>query len=172
VTIPETHPRYGYRRMTTIVRREGYCVNHKRIQRLCRNEGLRVLKKAKKRSRVGTSVTGTRLRASRTTSGPSTSSSTRPRNFKTRKLLNITDEFTREALAIEVHRSIDDTVVVLESLVGAKGRAPEFIRMDNGPELTANARRDWCRFWIRQRLHRAGEPMGEPIHRVLQRQAA
>jgi putative transposase len=47
-----------------------------------------------------------------------------------------------------VHRSItaDDTVVVLESLVAAKGPAPEFIRMDNGPELTANALRDWCRF--------------------------
>jgi Integrase core domain len=35
---------------------------------------------------------------------------------------------------------------VLESLVAAKGAAPEFIRMDNGPELTANALRDWCRF--------------------------
>ena len=47
-----------------------------------------------------------------------------------------------------MHRSItaDDTVVVLESLVAAKGRPPEFIRMDNGPELTANALRDWCRF--------------------------
>jgi putative transposase len=148
--LARAHPRYGYRRMTTILRREGYCVNHKRIQRLCRDEGLRVLKKAKKRSRVGTSVTdGTRLRAThpghvwaidfcfdQTT------------NFKTLKLLNITDEFTKEALAIEVHRSItaDDTVVVLESLVAAKGATPEFIRMDNGPELTANALRDWCRF--------------------------
>ena len=148
--LARAHPRYGYRRMTTILRREGYCVNHKRIQRLCRDEGLRVLKKAKKRTRVGTSVTdGTRLRAThpghvwaidfqfdQTT------------NFKTLKLLNITDEFTKEALAIEVHRSItaDDTVVVLESLVDAKGQAPEFIRMDNGPELTANALRDWCRF--------------------------
>ncbi len=69
-------------------------------------------------------------------------------NFKTLKLLNITDEFTKEALAIEVHRSItaDDTVVVLECLVAAKGAAPDFIRMDNGPELTASALRDWCRF--------------------------
>ncbi len=40
----------------------------------------------------------------------------------------------------------DDTVVVLESLAAAKGRSPEFIRIDNGPELTANALRDWCRF--------------------------
>ena len=148
--LARAHPRYGYRRMTTILRREGYCVNHKRIQRLCRDEGLRVLKKAKKRSRVGSSVTeGTRLRATHPNHVWAVDfSSDQTTNFKTLKLLNITDEFTKEALAIEVHRSItaDDTVVVLESLVAAKGRAPEFIRMDNGPELTANALRDWCRF--------------------------
>jgi len=52
--------------MTTILRREGYCVNHKRIQRLCRDEGLRVLKKAKRRSRVGNTVINeARLRATR-----------------------------------------------------------------------------------------------------------
>ena len=62
--LARAHPRYGYRRMTAILRREGYCVNHKRIQRLCRDEGLRVTKKAKKRSRVGIStINGTRLRA-------------------------------------------------------------------------------------------------------------
>ena len=136
--------------MTTILRRECYCVNHKRIQRLCRDEGLRVLKKAKKRSRVGTSVTdGTRLRSLRPGHVWAIDFSfDQTTDFKTLKLLNITDEFTKEALAIEVHRSItaDDTVVVLESLVAAKGRSPEFIRMDNGPELTANALRDWCRF--------------------------
>ena len=148
--LARAHPRYGYRRMTTILRREGYCVNHKRIQRLCRDEGLRVLKKAKKRSRVGTTViNGARLR------------STRPNevwaidyqfdqttNFKTLKLLNITDEFTKEALAIDVHRSItsDHTVNVLEAIVAQRGTSPQFLRMDNGTELTANALRDWCRF--------------------------
>ena len=148
--LARAHPRYGYRRMTTILRREGYCVNHKRIQRLCRDEGLRVLKKAKKRSRVGTSVTdGTRLRATRPNQVWAIDFQfDQTTNFKTLKLLNITDEFTKEALAIEVHRSItaDDTVVVLEGLVATKGQAPDFVRMDNGPELTANALRDWCRF--------------------------
>ena len=148
--LARAHPRYGYRRMTTILRREGYCVNHKRIQRLCRDEGLRVLKKAKKRSRVGTSVTdGTRLRATHPNQVWAIDFQfDQTTNFKTLKLLNITDEFTKEALAIEVHRSItaDDTVVVLEGLVATKGQAPDFVRMDNGPELTANALRDWCRF--------------------------
>jgi putative transposase len=69
-------------------------------------------------------------------------------DIKTLKLLNVTDEFTKETLAIEVQRSItaDDTVTVLERLVARRGRASDFLRMDNGPELTANALRDWCRF--------------------------
>ena len=64
------HPGFGYRRMTGILVREGHRVNHKRIQRLCRDEGIRVLKKAKKRSRVGTSVTdGTKHVANRSIVG-------------------------------------------------------------------------------------------------------
>jgi putative transposase len=69
------------------------------------------------------------------------------RDARVLKLLNITDEFTKRALAIEVERSIssDGMVLVLERLVSVHG-APSFIRMDNGTEMTANALRDWCRF--------------------------
>lgn len=148
--LARAHPRYGYRRMTTILRREGFCVNHKRIHRLCRDEGLRVLKKAKKRSRVGTSITdGTRLRATHPNHVWAIDYQfDQTTNCKTLKLLNITDEFTKEALAITVARSItsDATVNVLEAIVNKRGAAPEFLRMDNGTELTANALRDWCRF--------------------------
>jgi putative transposase len=64
------------------------------------------------------------------------------------KLLHVVDEFTREALAIECDRRIDadKTVDVLDRLVLERGTAPGFVRCDNGPELTANALRDWCRF--------------------------
>jgi putative transposase len=64
------------------------------------------------------------------------------------KLLHVVDEFTREALEIECRRRIDAdaTVSTLERLVAARGRAPQHIRCDNGPELTANAIKDWCRF--------------------------
>jgi putative transposase len=64
------------------------------------------------------------------------------------KCLHVVDEHTREALAIEVERRIDadHTVGVLERIVSERGRPPEHVRMDNGPELTANALRDWCRF--------------------------
>jgi putative transposase len=64
------------------------------------------------------------------------------------KLLNVVDEHTREVLAIQVERRIDAdaTVNVLDRLVIERGIAPQSIRCDNGPELTANALRDWCRF--------------------------
>ncbi|HSZ05629.1 MAG TPA: integrase core domain-containing protein [Solirubrobacteraceae bacterium] len=64
------------------------------------------------------------------------------------KLLYVVDEFTREALAMEAERRIDgDRVVdVLEGIVAEQGRRPELVRCDNGPEMTSNALRDWCRF--------------------------
>lgn len=67
---------------------------------------------------------------------------------RTLKLLHVVDEHTREALAIRVARSIDadHTVRVLDQIVRERGTPPELVRMDNGPELTANALRDWCRF--------------------------
>jgi len=143
-------PRFGYRRMTALLKEEGFYVNHKRIQRLCRDEGLRVTKKAKKRRRIGTStVPATRLRAVRPDHVWALDFSfDQTTDLRTLKLLNITDEFTREALAIEVDRSIDadHTVRVLERIVDEIGRTPQFLRMDNGPELTANALQDWCRF--------------------------
>jgi putative transposase len=143
-------PRYGYRRMTTLLREEGFCVNHKRIQRLCRDEGLRVVPKAKKRYRIGTSTfPATRLRASRPDQVWAIDFQfDQTTDLRTLKILNITDEFTKEALAIEVDRSInaDHTVLVLERIVDGTGRHPDLLRMDNGPELTANALRDWCRF--------------------------
>ena len=63
-------------------------------------------------------------------------------------MLNVIDEFTREALATEVDHSIDaDRVVdVLDRLALERGGPPAYLRMDNGPELVAYALADWCRF--------------------------
>jgi putative transposase len=68
-------------------------------------------------------------------------------NGRAIKLLSIIDEYTRESLAIVVDHTIDadDTVTALEKTVIDRGRAPEFIRCDNGPELTAHALADWCK---------------------------
>ncbi len=143
------HPRWGYRRAHAVLRREGQRLNRKKVQRLWREEGLRVPPRRHKRPRLGVSTTpAERLRASYpnhvwaldyqfdvTAQG------------RTLKLLHITDEFTRESLSDLVAYSIDAdrTVDVLDRLVDQRG-APAFIRCDNGPELTANALRDWCRF--------------------------
>jgi putative transposase len=64
------------------------------------------------------------------------------------KLLYVVDEFTREALAMEAERRVDaDYLVdVLDRIVAERGTYPEFVRCDNGPEMTSVALRDWCRF--------------------------
>jgi transposase InsO family protein len=64
------------------------------------------------------------------------------------KILTVTDEHTREALATTAARRLgaDDTVNILERIVERRGTAPALIRCDNGPELVAHALKDWCRF--------------------------
>ena len=124
-------------------------MNRKAIQRLWRGEGLRVPVRRRNRRRLGTSATpADRLAAEhpdhvwaldyqfdQTTDG------------RTLELLNVVDEHTREVLPIQVNRRIDAdaTVAVLDRLVAERQTAPRCIRCDNGPELTANPLRDWCR---------------------------
>jgi len=141
-------PRWGYRRAHAHLLEEGWSLNRKRTQRLWREEDLRVPARKRKRRRLGESTAegATRLRATHpghvwaldfqhdaTTDG------------RELKFLNIVDEFTREALATECERTIDadQTVAVLERLVARRG-APENLRSDNGPELTARVLAEWC----------------------------
>jgi putative transposase len=141
-------PRWGYRRAHGHLLTEGFSVNRKRVQRIWREEGLRVPAKTKKRRRLGEStVPARRLSAERPNhvwaldyQHDATS------DGRELKFLNIVDEFTREALAIEVDRTIDseETVAVLGRLAAERG-APLNIRADNGPELTAAVLREWCR---------------------------
>ena len=67
---------------------------------------------------------------------------------RTLKLLNIIDEYTREALTITVDRSIDadHVVAVLDRLVVERGGPPAYVRFDNGPEFVAKTIADWCSF--------------------------
>ena len=136
------HPRYGYRRIWALLRREGFVVNRKRVWRLWRQEGLKVPKKQRKKRRLGTSANGcVRQRAvrknqvwawdfvhDRTTEGRSL------------KWLTIVDEYTRECLALRVARSIkaQDAIDILAELFAMRG-APEHVRSDNGPEFIAVA---------------------------------
>jgi putative transposase len=122
-------------------------VNHKRLRRLWREEGLRrpPPRRAKQR-RLG-NFGGVRLRAEYPNHVWGLDFQfDETADLRRLKLLNIVDEHTREALAMDVARSItaDDVIAALERLVTQRG-APGFIRMDNGPELIAWALRDWCR---------------------------
>ena len=147
--ISAERPRWGYRRAHHRLRQEGWEVNRKRVQRLWREEGLRVPQRRRKRQRLGDStVAAERLRAQRPNHVWALDfQHDQTADGRVLRLLNVVDEFTREALQMLVERSIDaDRIVsVLELLVSERG-APEYLRMDNGPELTANALHDWCQF--------------------------
>jgi putative transposase len=147
--IAAKRPRWGYRRAHARLRDDGWVVNRKRVQRLWREEGLRVPPRRRKRQRLGEStVPADRLRAERPDHVWAIDFQfDQAVNGRAIKLLNIVDEFTREALAMHAATSItaDDTVGVLDRLARERG-APAHVRCDNGPELTAHALRDWCRF--------------------------
>jgi putative transposase len=140
--------RYGYRRITALLRTEGWRVNAKRVQRIWRREGLKVPAKQPRRGRLwlndGSCI---RLRpqylnhvwaydfvADRTVEG-------RPL-----KMLTVIDEFSRQCLAIIVARRLnsDDVLATLTELFVEHG-PPAFIRSDNGGEFTAGLVRDWLR---------------------------
>ncbi len=138
-------PRWGYRRAHTLLVEDGWAVNRKRVARLWREEGLRAPSRRRKRQRLGTStVPADRLRAERPGHVWAIDFQfDQAFNGRAIKLLNIVDEFTREALAMHAAHNItaQDTVGILETLARERG-APGHVRCDNGPELTAHALRD------------------------------
>jgi transposase InsO family protein len=146
IQLSRQHPRYGYRRMTALLRRDGWRVNQKRVQRLWREHGLKVPPKQRKRRRLGTSAHGaTRRRAEHRNHVWSYDFvEDRTADGRKLKLLPIVDEFTRECLTIEVERSMTarEVVATLEYLFELRG-APQFLRSDNGPEFIAQAVRQW-----------------------------
>ena len=137
--------RYGSRRITGLLRNEGWLVNHKRVERIWRCAGLKVPKKQLRRGRLwlndGSCV---RLRpkckdhvwaydfvSARTNEGLAL------------RMLVVVDEWTRECLSIDVARKLnsDDLLERLSLLMATRG-VPEYARSDNGPEFTAHVVRD------------------------------
>jgi putative transposase len=136
------HPRYGYRFITVLLRREGWHVNRKRVYRLWRQEGLKVPKKQRKKRRLGTSANGCvrRRAAHKNHVWAWDFVFDRTENGRSIKWLSIVDEYTRECLALEVDRRMtsEDALDVLRDLFVIRG-VPECIRSDNGPEFIAQA---------------------------------
>lgn len=136
------HPRYGYRFITAKLRQEGWRVNFKRIYRLWRREGFKVPKKTRKKRRLGHSGNSCVRRCAEHKDHVWTWDFIHDRTVtgKPLKWFAITDEYTRECLALEVDRSItaDRVLDILTNLFFTRG-VPEHIRSDNGPEFIAQA---------------------------------
>ncbi len=138
--------RYGYQRVTALLRQAGWTVNLKRVELIWRQEGLKVPKRQPKRCRLwsngGSCV---RLR-------PEHSNHVwaydflvdRTHDGRAFRVLTILDEFTRECLAMVVARSLtaDDVLATLTDLLLTRG-CPAHLRSDNGPKFCAKIVREW-----------------------------
>jgi putative transposase len=146
IALSRENPRYGYRRVWALLRREGWMVNKKRLYRLWREEGLKVPDKQPKRRRLGKSENScTRKRATYLNHIWSYDFvMDRTEDGRRLKMMPIVDEYTRECLTVEVERSItaEDVAGTLPSLFRRRGE-PAFIRSDNGPEFIAKAIKRW-----------------------------
>ena len=148
IDLAKQYGRYGYRRITALLRHQGWRVNSKRVQRIWRQEGLKVPARHPKRGRLwlndGSCL---RLRPERKNHvwaydfvADKTS------NGKAFWMLTVVDEYTRECLAIRVDRKLNSTHVLetLSELFLRKG-PPAHIRSDNGPEFCAEAVKRWLK---------------------------
>jgi putative transposase len=146
IELATRYGRYGYRKVTAMLKDEGWRVNHKRVERIWRREGLRVPSKQPKRGRLWLND-GSCIRL-RPEYGNHVWSydfvCERTRDGRQMRLLTIIDEYTRECLAIEVARRLSsrEVIATLAKLFIRKG-VPEHIRSDNGPEFTAKVVRGW-----------------------------
>ena len=148
IELATQYGRYGYRRITALLRREGFQINYKRVERLWRKEGLKVPQKQPKRKRLwfndGSCI---RLRPQFKDHVWSYDFvSTRTEDGRPLRILTLIDEYTRECLVLKVARRLraQDVLEQLGYLFIYRG-LPSFIRSDNGPEFTAKAVRNWLK---------------------------
>jgi len=146
VRLASHYGRYGYRRITALLQREGWHVNAKRVERIWRREGLKVPQKQPKRGRLWLND-GSCVRMRPQHRGHVWSYdfvADRTHDGKAFRMLTVIDEHSRECLAIHVQRQLksDDVLAVLTDLFVKHG-PPAHIRSDNGAEFTANAVREW-----------------------------
>jgi putative transposase len=141
-----THVRYGYRRLTVLLRREGWHVNAKRIYRLYREEDLIVRSKQRRkmarRQRIVTTAVATRANQHWSMDFVSDKFGD-GRSFR---ILTVIDQFTRECVALEADRSMTGKKVAeaLENAKQERGGLPESITVDNGSEFSGRALEAWA----------------------------
>ena len=139
------HVRYGYRRLTVLLRREGWHVNAKRIYRLYRDEGLIVrAKQRRKMARRRPVTSGVAVRPNQCWSMDFVSDKLADgRSFR---ILTVVDQFTRECVGLEANRSMTGMKVAqaLEQARHERGHLPESITVDNGSEFCSRALEVWA----------------------------
>ena len=176
IELARQYGRYGYRRITALLRSAGWTVNKKRVERIWRCEGLKVPAKQPKRGRLwlndGSCI---RLRPQRPNHVWSYDFvADRTHDGKAFRMLCIIDEFTRESLAIRVARKLKATDVIeaLCDLFVSRGvPSTHSFRQWPGVRRRCSSRMDRRRR-SQDRLHRTWKPVGERLLRKLQRQAA
>jgi transposase InsO family protein len=146
IELAKRYGRYGYRRITALLRDAGWVVNRKRVERVWRREGLKVPQRQPKRGRLWLADgSWVRLRPEHVNHVWAYDFvEDRTREGRKFRMLCVVDEFTREALAIRVARKLTSTEVIdtLADLFIARG-APAHIRSDQGPEFVAEAVKGW-----------------------------
>jgi putative transposase len=144
VALASQYGRYGYRKIAALLRHAGWLVNDKRVERIWRREGLKVLKKQPKRGRLWL-ADGSCLRLRpqhRNHVWSYAFVEDRTHDGRRYRMLNVIDEFTHECLAIRIDRKLKAIDVVLSDLFILRG-VPGHIRSDNGPEFVAKAVQGW-----------------------------
>jgi len=146
IALATEYGRYGYRRITAMLRAAGWAVNVKRVERIWRLERLKVPAKQPKKGRLWlNSGSCVRLRPERPNHVWSYDFvEDRTHDGRKFRMLNVIDEFTRECLEIRIDRKLKSTDVidVLSDLFILRG-VPGHVRSDNGPEFVARAVREW-----------------------------
>ena len=146
IELSENHPRYGYRRITALMRREGHVINEKRVLRVRREAGFKVSKKQRRTRRVGASEPRRKSAQRRKDVWSWDFVTDQTANGSHFRILTLIDEHTRECLATHAGRSIRavDVITIIEAAIERYG-TPDHIRSDNGPEFIAYAVQDWLK---------------------------
>jgi putative transposase len=154
-----SHPRRGFRPAYHDARGEGWNVNHKKIQRLWREEGLRVPQR-RRRKRRGTSTIDTPTADAPNRVWAADFQFDATTDGRPIKLVSIIDEHTRECLGGMVERSItgEDLITELDRLAVLRGAYPAVLRCDNGPELACAAMTEWASEHVELHFIPPGEP--------------
>ncbi|WP_282022529.1 DDE-type integrase/transposase/recombinase [Ruegeria faecimaris] len=172
IRLAKSYGRYGYRKVAQLLRVEGWRVNHKKVERLWREEGLQLPQRHKKKRRLyhkDSSII--RLRPTHPNHVWSVDFvHDKLSNGRSYKMLTVLDEYTRQALAVEVRTRMgsEDVLEVLYGLFLRHGK-PDFVRSDNGPEFSSRATQSWLeKVGVNPIRIYPGLSLGERIQREVQ----